>query len=95
MNVFCNSGIGAIEFIGVLVVKIISAKDLVNADIIGKSDPYVVAQLGKQILKSKVIQNDLNPVWNETLMFSWTGSDDLLLEVYDEDLTNEDGKYSV
>jgi stromal membrane-associated protein len=95
LNVFCNSGIGAIEFIGVLVVKIISAKDLVNADIIGKSDPYVVAQLGKQILKSKVIQNDLNPVWNETLMFSWTGSDDLLLEVYDEDLTNEDGKYSV
>ena len=84
-------GIGSVEFIGILIVKLVSARDLVNADIIGKSDPYVIARLGKQTLKSKTIQNNLNPVWNETLMFSWTGSDDLLLEVFDEDLTNDDG----
>ena len=35
---FIRVGIGSIEFVGVIAVKLISARNLVNADVIGKSD---------------------------------------------------------
>jgi stromal membrane-associated protein len=86
-----NISIGSIEFIGVLMVKLKSARNLVKADIIGKSDPYCILKLGKQQLKSKTIFRTLNPDWNEDMMLSWDGSSSLLLEVYDHDNFNDDG----
>jgi hypothetical protein len=87
-----HSSIGEIEFVGVVKLNILSARDLIDADIIGKSDPYVVAVLGRQRFKTKVIPNNLNPNFNETFMFSWNGKDQLTLHVWDEDFTNDDGK---
>lgn len=86
-----QTSVGEIEFVGIVRVTILSARDLVDADILGKSDPYVVAVLGRQRFKTKVISNSLNPDFNETFMFSWNGSDPLRLFVWDEDYTNDDG----
>ena len=43
------------------------ANDLKNMEMIGKSDPYVVVHIRPLFkVKSKVVENNLNPVWNET-----------------------------
>ncbi|KAK3213128.1 hypothetical protein Dsin_017834 [Dipteronia sinensis] len=58
--------------VGMLEVKLVQAKDLTNKDIIGKSDPYAelfVRPIRDRIKKSKVISNELNPVWNEHFEF--------------------------
>lgn len=53
---------------GVLEVKLVQAKNLLNKDIIGKSDPFVilyVRPIPSRMKKSRTINNDLNPIWNE------------------------------
>ncbi|KAK4757764.1 hypothetical protein SAY87_019065 [Trapa incisa] len=58
--------------VGLLEVKLVQAKDLTNKDIIGKSDPFVelfVRPLRSRMRKSKTINNDLNPLWNENFEF--------------------------
>jgi stromal membrane-associated protein len=87
----CTS-IGAIEFVGVVKIKLVSCTNLVNADVVGYSDPYVTMNLGKQTLKSKTINNNLNPVFNEMIIFSWDGKAPLYIQVIDKDVTNDDGK---
>ncbi|KAG2700190.1 hypothetical protein I3760_07G220900 [Carya illinoinensis] len=57
---------------GTLEVKLVQAKDLTNKDVIGKSDPYVVLfirPLRDKMKTSKIINNQLNPVWNEHFEF--------------------------
>uniref|UniRef100_A0A1I7XSM8 C2 domain-containing protein n=1 Tax=Heterorhabditis bacteriophora TaxID=37862 RepID=A0A1I7XSM8_HETBA len=58
-----------LAFLGVIRLKVIEAKNLENRDISfirkGKSDPYCEIQVGSQFLKTRTIDNDLNPVWNE------------------------------
>ncbi|KAH1117903.1 hypothetical protein AAZX31_17G106300 [Glycine max] len=57
---------------GILEVKLVQAKELTNKDIIGKSDPYAVVYirpLRERMKKSKTINNDLNPIWNEHFEF--------------------------
>lgn len=88
-----TKSVGEIEFVGVVRVQILSARDLIKADIIGKSDPYVVITLGRQRFKTKVVKCSLNPNFNEAFMFSWNSTDKLMLHVWDEDLTNDDGTY--
>ncbi|CAL0325659.1 unnamed protein product [Lupinus luteus] len=58
--------------VGVLEVKLVQAKELVNKDIIGKSDPYAVLYvrpIRDRTKTSKTINNDLNPIWNEHFEF--------------------------
>ncbi|CAD6969557.1 unnamed protein product [Tilletia controversa] len=53
---------------GVLVVRILHAKDLSAQDAGGKSDPYIVlsfARFGRPLYSSRIIFEDLNPVWME------------------------------
>lgn len=56
---------------GVVRVYLIEAKDLPSKDkyikgmIEGKSDPYAVVRVGTQVFTSKVIDDNLNPKWNE------------------------------
>lgn len=42
------------------------ATGLPAADITGRSDPYVVLSMGDSSASTRVINQELNPVWNET-----------------------------
>ncbi|XP_019414460.1 PREDICTED: synaptotagmin-4-like [Lupinus angustifolius] len=74
---------------GVLSVTVISAEDLPVVDLMGKADPYVVLNLKKseKKLKTRVVNESLNPVWNQT--FDIVVEDGLhemlILEVWDHD----------
>lgn len=79
---------------GVLSVTVISADDLPPADLLGKADPYVVLTLRKAGTKNKtrVVMDNLNPVWNQTFDFLVEDGlhDMLTLEVYDHDTFKKD-----
>lgn len=69
-----------------------SGHGLLAADKNGKSDPYVVATLGKLKCKSKVIKKTLDPVWNEVLTLEGVDENSLVdatlrLKCYDQDLS--------
>lgn len=52
---------------GNLTVTVLRANNLKNKELIGKSDPYVVVYIRPLFkVKTKVIENNLNPVWNQT-----------------------------
>ncbi|AES73605.2 calcium-dependent lipid-binding (CaLB domain) family protein [Medicago truncatula] len=58
--------------VGTLDVKLVQAKNLSNKDIIGKSDPFAVVfvrPLRDKTKTSKIINNQLNPIWNEHFEF--------------------------
>ncbi|XP_052182580.1 synaptotagmin-5 [Diospyros lotus] len=79
---------------GVLSVTVISAEDLPPADIMGKADPYVVLTLKKAGTKNKtrVVNESLNPEWNQTFDFVVEDGlhDMLILEVWDHDTFGKD-----
>ncbi|GAA0181663.1 GTPase-activating protein [Lithospermum erythrorhizon] len=76
---------GMIEFLGLMKVNVVKGTNLAVRDMVS-SDPYVVIALGNQTLKTRVIKNTLNPVWNECLMFSIPGDiPPLKVLVYDKD----------
>ncbi|KAL0534485.1 hypothetical protein IC582_028776 [Cucumis melo] len=78
---------------GRLKVIVVQGKNLVIRDF-RSSDPYVVVKLGKQKAKTKVIKNNLNPVWNEELTFKIDAEPTGLLnfEVFDKDLFKRDDR---
>lgn len=86
-----NSMAGMVEFIGLIKVNVVRGTNLAVRDMV-TSDPYVILSLGNQIVKTRVIKNNLNPVWNEKLMLSIPESvPPLKLLVYDKDtFTNDD-----
>ncbi|KAK7330044.1 hypothetical protein VNO77_24229 [Canavalia gladiata] len=74
--------------VGILEVKLVQAKELTNKDIIGKSDPYAVVYirpLRDRMKKSKTINNDLNPIWNEHFEYivEDVSTQHLTVKVYD------------
>jgi hypothetical protein len=62
-------------------------RDLPKVDYIGTCDAYLVASLGSQKYKTKVIWNQYEGNWNEGCDFEF-GADDstLLIEVFDKDM---------
>ncbi|KAL2233969.1 synaptotagmin-5 [Sesamum indicum] len=75
--------------VGKLTVTVIRASDLKNMELIGKSDPYVVVHIRPLFkVKTKVIENNLNPVWNQTfdLIAEDKETQSLILEVFDQDI---------
>ncbi|KAJ7546329.1 hypothetical protein O6H91_08G035800 [Diphasiastrum complanatum] len=77
---------------GRLTVSVIGAKSLKNLEVFGKSDPYVV--LYARILfkyKTKVVDNNLNPEWNETFELDIEDQETqtLVLQVMDQDITED------
>ncbi|XWS17094.1 hypothetical protein CRYUN_Cryun33cG0038400 [Craigia yunnanensis] len=56
---------------GVLSVTVICADNLPVVDLMGKADPYVVLTLKKSEARNKtrVVNDSLNPVWNQTFDF--------------------------
>ncbi|XP_039061455.1 synaptotagmin-4-like [Hibiscus syriacus] len=74
---------------GMLKVTVVKANDLKNKEVIGKSDPYVVVHVRPRFkFKTKVVDNNLNPVWNETfeLIAEDRETQSLTVEVFDEDI---------
>ncbi|CAH9083971.1 unnamed protein product [Cuscuta epithymum] len=76
--------------VGKLEVKLVQAKGLTNKDLIGKSDPFAelyVRPVRDKIKKSKIINNDLNPVWNEHYQFVVEDplTQHLVVKIYDDE----------
>uniref|UniRef100_A0ACD5UYC8 Uncharacterized protein n=1 Tax=Avena sativa TaxID=4498 RepID=A0ACD5UYC8_AVESA len=75
---------------GVLSVRVLRGMNLVKRDADG-SDPYVVLHLDNQKLKTSVIKNTVNPVWNEDITLAVTNpATPLKIEVFDKDKISKD-----
>ncbi|EFJ23674.1 plant synaptotagmin [Selaginella moellendorffii] len=75
---------------GRLVVKVVQAKDLLNMDLFGKSDPFAqlfIRPIPARRKRTKTIDNDLNPVWNEVFEFEIEdpATQKLFVHIFDED----------
>eukprot|EP00270_Netrium_digitus_P018027 TRINITY_DN6782_c0_g1_i1.p1 TRINITY_DN6782_c0_g1~~TRINITY_DN6782_c0_g1_i1.p1 ORF type:complete len:573 (+),score=172.20 TRINITY_DN6782_c0_g1_i1:120-1838(+) len=79
---------------GVLTVTVKKGKDLVVKDYTGSSDPFVILkmELGKEKYNTKVVQQNLNPEWNESfdLIIQDAAHDLLIMEVWDHDVIGKD-----
>ncbi|KAF8400598.1 hypothetical protein HHK36_013897 [Tetracentron sinense] len=79
---------------GVLSVTVMSAEDLPAVDLMGKADPYVILHMKKTEMRNKtrVVNDSLNPVWNQTFDFVVEDGlhDMLTLEVWDHDTFGKD-----
>ncbi|XP_031399262.1 synaptotagmin-4-like isoform X2 [Punica granatum] len=74
---------------GKLTVTVVKANDLKNMEMIGKSDPYVVVYIRPLFkVKTKVVENNLNPVWDQTfeLIAEDKETQSLVVEVFDKDI---------
>lgn len=76
-------------------IKICEAKDVIKMDVGGKSDPYITLRLKsqdkKERQKTQVISNTRNPIWNQEFdITAQDPNDTLLIDMYDEDLKNDD-----
>merc|ERR1712055_1228039 len=72
---------------GVLTVHVIEASNLLNKDIMGKSDPYVEISFEETKVKSCTVTNNLSPQWNFISNFDVTGDDtsSIKFSVFDAD----------
>ena len=78
--------------LGNLHLEILQAKDLVKADMIGKSDPYAVVTYGDDKIKTKTVKNNQNPEWNfmADIPIDPNGPSNLQIEVFDKDKLGKD-----
>ena len=66
-------------------------RNLPKADIIGTCDSFLVASLGSQKYKTKVIWNQYEGHWNEGCDFEFSDDDStLVVEVYDKDMLSDE-----
>uniref|UniRef100_A0A452IL07 C2 domain-containing protein n=1 Tax=Gopherus agassizii TaxID=38772 RepID=A0A452IL07_9SAUR len=83
---------------GIVRVHLREARDLQSKDkyvkglIEGKSDPYALVRVGTQVFTSQVIDESLNPAWNETYEFvvHEVPGQELEVEVFDKDPDQDD-----
>ncbi|XP_056334371.1 multiple C2 and transmembrane domain-containing protein 2 isoform X2 [Danio aesculapii] len=75
-----------------LTINLKEGRNLVVRDRSGTSDPFIKFKLdGKHIYKSKVVNKNLNPTWNESFSLPVRDLDQTLhLKVYDRDLRSND-----
>jgi len=72
-------------------ILLISGHELLAKDFGGTSDPYVVFKQGHCSVKSKVINKNLNPIWNEQLKLAILDvHKELHIIAYDKDFANDD-----
>ncbi|EEQ33228.1 C2 domain-containing protein [Microsporum canis CBS 113480] len=71
----------------VFTVKIVEAEDLKGCDLDGLSDPYVVLtdEYQKRISKSRIIYNNLNPRWDDTVDIMTKGPLNIIATIWDWD----------
>ncbi|KAG8007892.1 Extended synaptotagmin-1 [Nibea albiflora] len=83
---------------GLLRIILLEAQSLVAKDkmmgglIKGKSDPYAKISVGEFAFKSKVIDGNLNPVWNEMyeMVLRPQSGQEVQVELYDKDMDKDD-----
>ncbi|KAA0714927.1 Multiple C2 and transmembrane domain-containing protein 2 [Triplophysa tibetana] len=75
-----------------LTIHLKEGRNLVIRDRSGTSDPFVKFKLdGKNVYKSKVLNKNLNPIWNESFSFPIRDLDQTVhVKVYDRDLRSND-----
>lgn len=86
------------DALGVLVVNIHYGEDLSSQDMNGQSDPYCVlsfAKFGRPMYATRIIFEDLNPVWEETAFLLVSKEDirsdeSLSLQLWDSDKRTAD-----
>merc|ERR1712002_726028 len=88
------------ESSGVLQVTVVEATDLVNKDMVGKSDPYVIVKFQDQEFRSPTVKNSLSPKWNFLSSFKVSSdeTDCIHFDVYDDDVFKADepqGSFSI
>ncbi|XP_031126262.1 synaptotagmin-3-like isoform X1 [Ipomoea triloba] len=81
-----DSSIGAVKRpVGILHVKVLRARNLLDKDVFSKSDPYVTVGLGKELLppkKTTVKMDTLDPVWHEDFKLTVKDPDTQILELH-------------
>ncbi|GAA0187111.1 membrane trafficking regulatory protein [Lithospermum erythrorhizon] len=78
---------------GKLMVTVLKANDLKNKELIGKSDPYAVVYVRPLFkVKTKTVDNNLNPVWDQSfeLIAEDKETQSLIFEVFDEDVGQDE-----
>ncbi|XP_019132279.2 extended synaptotagmin-1 [Larimichthys crocea] len=90
---------------GLLRIILMEAQTLVAKDkmmgglIKGKSDPYAKINVGEFAFKSKVIDGNLNPVWNEMyeMVLRPQSGQEVQVELYDKDMDKDDflGRFKI
>ncbi|KAL3517052.1 hypothetical protein ACH5RR_023954 [Cinchona calisaya] len=78
---------------GKLTVTVVKANDLKNKELIGKSDPYTVVYVRPLFkVKTKTIDNNLNPMWNQKfdLIVEDKETQSLIIEVFDKDVGHDE-----
>ena len=72
---------------GIIQIVVHKAGDLVNQEIMGKSDPYVLIKFRGQEFRSETIKNTINPEWNFSadLIISEVYDSNINIEVFDDD----------
>ncbi|KAI5647331.1 hypothetical protein M9H77_33336 [Catharanthus roseus] len=78
---------------GKLTVTVVKANDLKNKELIGKSDPYAVVYIRPLFkVKTNTIENNLNPIWNQTfeLIVEDKETQCLTIEVFDKDIGQDE-----
>merc|ERR1712105_182197 len=80
------------ESLGKVNIVLHKARNLVNKDVIGKSDPYAVIKYGKIKSRTKTLKDTLEPEWNHVAEFDITNdkNQDLFIELFDEDVIKKD-----
>ena len=76
-----------LQFLRHINIHIMDGYDIPNTDLIGKTDPYVLVKLNDQefVQKTKVINNTLNPCWDETItLYSLCQKISIQFELRDE-----------
>ncbi|XP_044503765.1 calcium-dependent lipid-binding protein-like [Mangifera indica] len=74
---------------GKITVTVVKANNLKNMEMIGKSDPYVVLYIRPLFkVKTHVVDNNLNPVWNQAfeLIAEDKETESIVFEVLDQDI---------
>ena len=79
---------------GKIHLEIAEGRDLVNMDIVGKSDPFAVVTYGNDKVKSKAIKNNHEPQWNfkVDLPVDPEGPSNINIEIWDEDKHTQNHK---
>ncbi|ESQ34474.1 hypothetical protein EUTSA_v10008947mg [Eutrema salsugineum] len=74
------------DIVGLLRIRVKRGMNLVSRDSLG-SDPFVVITMGPQKLKTRGVENNCNPEWNDELTLAIKDPNEPVnLEVYDKDM---------